>query len=373
MKENKQNNKIDSQSRNWMFVVNNPKLSEQTMFDYLKSIVNVKYFVFVREKGDGTQTKPEGTEHHQGYIEFTMPKKFSTMKGLFSADKIGVNAHISPRLSNRKACIDYVKKQGTHADKAHTQIGQVYEFGNQPQQGKRNDIDIDLVQMVEMKAQGFSDVEIFRAYPHSHARYYTYVNKIATDQKTAIYKKQNRKIEVTYIYGKAGVGKTSFVMNKYGAENVCRITDYGPTGDPIFDNYSGQDVIVFEEFRSSIKIEKILNYLDIYPLTLRARYYDRDACYTKVYILTNIPIYEQYPNVLECYPETWNAFLRRINKIYNFDVSKTKPEKLIKFNARCTNCNLQYVVAFNEKYGSYYGESLREYESKQQITNNSIF
>lgn len=269
-----QTNKPDSQARDWAFVVNNPTLNEQQMFDYLKSLVNVRYFVFVREKGDGSPTKPFGTEHHQGYIEFSKPKKFSTMKGCFSADKIGVNAHISPRKYSRQSCVDYVKKEGVHADKAHTQIGQVYEYGTQPQQGKRNDLAIDLVEMVEMKKQGFSDTEIFEAFPHSHARFHNYVDKISMAYKMNTYKKKRRKLEVVYIYGKTGAGKTTYVMDKYGDENVFRLTDYGPTGDPIFDNYNGQDVIVFEEFRSGIRIEKMLIYLDQFSTTLHARYND---------------------------------------------------------------------------------------------------
>lgn len=233
-----QTNKPDSQARDWAFVVNNPTLNEQQMFDYLKSLVNVRYFVFVREKGDGSPTKPFGTEHHQGYIEFSKPKKFSTMKGCFSADKIGVNAHISPRKYSRQSCVDYVKKEGVHADKAHTQIGQVYEYGTQPQQGKRNDLAIDLVEMVEMKKQGFSDTEIFEAFPHSHARFHNYVDKISMAYKMNTYKKKRRKLEVVYIYGKTGAGKTTYVMDKYGDENVFRLTDYGPTGDPIIHKYN---------------------------------------------------------------------------------------------------------------------------------------
>lgn len=211
-----QNNRQDSQARDWAFVVNNPKLNEQEMFDYLKSLVNVRYFVFVREKGDGSQAKPFGTEHHQGYIEFSKPKKFSTMKSCFSVDKIGVNAHISPRKYSRQSCVDYVKKEGAHADKAHTQIGQVYEYGIQPQQGKRNDLAIDLVEMVEMKKQGYTDTEIFEAFPHSHARFHNYVDKISMEYKMNIYKKQRRNVEVVYIYGKTGAGKTS-----YGIARTC--------------------------------------------------------------------------------------------------------------------------------------------------------
>ena len=54
---------------------------------------------------------------------------------------------------------------------------------------------------------------------------------------------------------------------------------------------------MLEEFHSQIPISAMLNYLDIYPLTLPARYTDRTACYTKVYITSNISLEEQYRDI----------------------------------------------------------------------------
>ena len=79
-------------------------------------------------------------------------------------------------------------------------------------------------------------------------------------------------------------------MEKYGYQNVYRVTDY----DHPFDSYKGQDVIVFEEFRSSLKIQDMLNYLDGYPCELPCRYNNKLACFTKVYIITNISFNQQY-------------------------------------------------------------------------------
>ncbi len=62
----------------------------------------------------------------------------------------------------------------------------------------------------------------------------------------------------------------------------------------------------------------MLNYLDIYPLTLPARYTDRTACYTKVFITSNIPLEEQYRDIQRVQMETWRAFLRRITNVVEF-------------------------------------------------------
>ena len=52
--------KKDTQGRDWVFCVNNPKMTEDEFFEYLKSLVNVKYFCFGREKGDGSDGAGEG-------------------------------------------------------------------------------------------------------------------------------------------------------------------------------------------------------------------------------------------------------------------------------------------------------------------------
>jgi hypothetical protein len=62
----------------------------------------------------------------------------------------------------------------------------------------------------------------------------------------------------------------------------------------------------------------MLNYLDVHPLNLPARYSNRQACYTKVYITSNIPLEKQYKNVQYDEPATWAAFLRRIHHIVEF-------------------------------------------------------
>jgi len=62
----------------------------------------------------------------------------------------------------------------------------------------------------------------------------------------------------------------------------------------------------------------MLNLLDIYPVTLPARYNDRVACYTKVYITSNIPLSEQYQDIQRYQLETWRAFNRRIHNVIEY-------------------------------------------------------
>lgn len=111
---------------------------------------------------------------------------------------------------------------------------------------------------------------------------------------------------------------------------MCRITDYGGRNGVRFDVYHGQPVLVFEEFHSEIPINSMLNYLDIYPLHLPARYHDRVACYNTVYITSNISLEEQYTEIQRSELETWHAFLRRIDTVSEF--RRGKPPKVVKLH-----------------------------------------
>ena len=75
---------------------------------------------------------------------------------------------------------------------------------------------------------------------------------------------------------------------------------------------------VFEEFRSSLRIQAMLNYLDGYPCELKARYRNKMATYVYCYIISNVPLSEQYPSIQKESTDTWEAFLRRIQKIIHY-------------------------------------------------------
>jgi len=64
------------------------------------------------------------------------------------------------------------------------------------------------------------------------------------------------------------------------------------------------------------------NYLDGYPISLPARYSNKQACYEKVFIVSNLDLHEQYKDEQKLQREVWAAFLRRINKVLVFTAVK---------------------------------------------------
>ena len=152
-------------------------------------------------------------------------------------------------------------------------------------QGKSRDAD----KIVDLIKAGASNEDIVDAVASAY-RDLEKVERVRSMYRDAQFKDSWRDLEVIYIFGKTGGGKTRSVMDKFGYTNCYRVTDYKHP----FDTYDGQDVIIFEEFRSGLKHGDMLNYLDGYPLLLPCRYFNRQACFTKVFIITNIPPEQQY-------------------------------------------------------------------------------
>ncbi|MPM19006.1 hypothetical protein SDC9_65424 [bioreactor metagenome] len=185
------------------------------------------------------------------------------------------------------------------------------EWGEMPheQQGKSKDAE----KILALLADGADNLEIIQTVPAAMMAI-DKVDRTRSILRDTEFKKKWRVLDVTYVFGLTGAGKTQAIMEKYGYEACYRVTDYK---NP-FDSYDGQDVLLFEEFRQDLKISHMLNYLDGYPLQLPCRYFNRQACFTRVYIVTNIPLEDQYKGIQRESPETWQAFIRRIHRVVEY-------------------------------------------------------
>ena len=293
----------DVRSRKWLVTINNPVekgMEHNAIKAQLQLFKNCVYWCMSDEIG-----KDGGTYHTHIFICCSGAVRFSTLKKRFNGAHFDVCKGTA--IDNK----NYVFKEGkwSNTEKEDTRVdGTQEEWGDCPveRQGQRNDIS-DLYAMIK---EGLTNYEIIESNP----QYMLNLDKIERARQTVLeerFKNEWRDLTVTYIYGTTGAGKTRSVMDKYGYSNVFRVTDY----EHPFDGYKGQDVIVFEEFRSSLRIDDMLKYLDGYPVEIPCRYANKVACFTKVYIISNIALTEQYPNVQKEQTETWNALLRRIGKV----------------------------------------------------------
>lgn len=256
--------------------------------------------------------------HTHVFVVFASRVRFSMIKRYFP------EAHIEKCRGSVSDNVNYIKKPGKwelDETKQEKKIeGTFEEFGTQPpdSKGKRS----DMSELYQMVLDNMTNAEIL-AINQDYILQIDKLDKIRITVLTERYKETVRlDLEVTYISGATGTGKTRGVMESNGYANVYRVTDYLHP----FDGYNCQSVICFDEFRSSLKLKEMLLYCDIYPIELPSRYANKFACYNKVFIISNWSLEKQYSEIQREDVESWEAFLRRIHKVILYDSSGRRIE-----------------------------------------------
>ncbi len=311
MQTNEQNEQggdlIDTQSYMYQLTINAPiekGFTHERIIEVIRSnFKTITYFCMSDEQGSQF--------HTHVYTVFASRVRFSMTE-----------AHIEKCKGSVSDNVNYIKKSGKwELDKSKQEKkieGTFEEYGTQPpdSKGKRSDMS-DLYQMV---LDNMTNAEIL-ATNQDYILQIDKLDKIRTTILTERFKDSVRlDLEVIYISGATGTGKTRGVLESNGYSNVYRITDYSHP----FDNYNCQPVICFDEFRSSLKLKEMLMYCDIYPIELPSRFVNKIACYSRIYILSNWSLDKQYYEIQKDDAESWQAFLRRIHKVILYDSSGRK-------------------------------------------------
>ena len=290
-------------SRKFQLTINHPQthgLDHTAIKGILQDISGCSYWCMCDEIGE------QGTYHTHLYLVFQHAKEFHMIHQRF------YGAHIETAYGTHQENRDYIRKEGRWADseKSETNLPDTFEeSGELPQEPDRRMKQSE--QILQLVISGASNAEIILAHP-SAMHHLPRIDQARQTLLAEEYRTKRRVLTVTYLWGAPGVGKTRGILDHHGYESVYRVTNYSHP----FDSYAGQPVMMFDEFRSSLPLADMLNYLDEYPLQLPCRYTDRTACYTVVYLVSNIPLEKQYQMEQMTAPETWKAFQRRITNVW---------------------------------------------------------
>ena len=279
---------------------------------------------------DGTTSEIEVTdEFYTLYAELVQQEKRNHWKETrrhISLDYLNENGidFESPAADPLSALLRSEDKKQIHkamaalSDKQTRISPQYYEYGEFIEDGERTDL-TDIMHDIE---NGMSFYDLSKKHGNRFIRVMKWAKEYRQSHLENKFKRVFRNMKVYYIYGSAGCGKTSYVFQKHGYDDVYRTTNYEFGW---IDDYNGEKILFLDEFRSSFKISEILDYLDGQPIRIRGRHYNRVACYDTVYIVSNLSLKEQYTNIQQTEPKTWAAFCRRITAVYDFDKSKNIP------------------------------------------------
>lgn len=294
---------LNVQRNAYALTINNPESHGFGHLSIKKTLIEnfttLRYFCLADEIG------ANGTYHTHAYVCFASRVRFGTVKKHFPS------AHIEIAKGTVQRNIDYIKKAGKWegTEKAETSVAGTFEEWGEPpkQKGKRP----DMAELMDYIETGYSNAEILKI----NNDYILDIDKLDKVRTTLLMDKYRDKrrlgLKCVYISGATGAGKTKDILDVHGDGNVYRISDYQHP----FDHYECQPVLCMDEFRDSLKISDMLNYCDIYPIQLPARYSNKVACYERVYIVSNWILEDQFKDVQENHPETWIAFLRRIHEV----------------------------------------------------------
>ena len=309
----------DTQSRKWMLTINNPDdhgVSHDSIKSILSDMKSIKYWCMADEIGLEDHT------YHIHLFLYGTATRFSTIKLKFPS------AHIEMGKGKIEECRNYVMKSGKWKNdaKADTRVDGTFEESGEPPveaQGTRNDLNI----LYDMVKQGMKDHEILEANP-SYLVNLRDIENVRQVNNERVYANQIRNLDVTYIWGDPGTGKTFGVLTRHGFENVYRVSDYR---NP-FDGYAGQDVLLLDEFDGQLPITLMNKLLEGYPFQLPCRFNNKWACYTKVYIIANSALGHHYKDTRRDNELLWLAWIRRIALVQHYTDGKIIDERIKIFN-----------------------------------------
>lgn len=195
--------------------------------EHLKQVKGVKYCLFGREVGK------EGTPHLQGMIVFENPRSWDAVR-----TRIFKNNHIEVAKS-MAALRQYCKKDGD-----------IVEWGQQPEQGRR----VDIEDMVEQVQQGAKAKDLWKRNPTLMTQYHRSFERCRYD----MLEDRTEAPKVHWFWGGTGTGKT---RTAFESSESCYIKD----GTKWWDGYFQQESIIIDDFDGQWPYRDLLRLLDRYP------------------------------------------------------------------------------------------------------------
>lgn len=218
-------------SRNWCFTLNNPEEDEvPSEWPHL-------YIIYQLEQGEN------GTLHYQGYV------RFESAKALTAVRQLNARAHWEVRNGTHAQAKKYCSKE-------ETRVGEVYEHGEEPEQGKRSDLEEIRLRLVDGATEG----EIADEYFGSWCRYHKAFNRYKIMRQP----RRSWKTEVTVIFGETGVGKSRIAQELYPDA-------YWKEKGQWWDGYEDHEAVIIDEFYGWIPYHQLLRVLDRYPMTVEIK------------------------------------------------------------------------------------------------------
>ncbi len=263
-----------------------------------------------------------GMKHLHIVLCSTSAFTFSTVKKF-----LGEKAHIEETMGKKQQVEDYINKRGAFAEKGERIIAKAQQGELVGRQGNRSDLEV----IRKAIDEGMTWKEVRRL----NDKYFD--NKMTTLIKNMYFDKRDREtpfkrdVRVHWLYGRSGSGKTGIMyelIEKYGEGNIYLVSDYQ---NP-FDGYSGEPIIILDEFRGQLPYAVLLGMLEGYKKEIHCRYANVLGLWTDVYITTIKTPEEAYAKMIDKEEEKTDPISQLLGRItdvnYCYRVNRATGTKL---------------------------------------------
>lgn len=311
------------QGHRFVFTINNPpEVSKDwgTLPEFGGWFMNkygARFVYWSYEKGAG------GTKHIQGYFELKQKVKAKTMSNKFRG--LALAGWVAPAKGTAEHSIDYIGHMGDEwADKPGLLAGP-WSVGRVMVQGQRT----DLTNLADAIRAGMPMRDLCMNYTATMLRVYGNAQRMVNilDQR-----ERNWTTECYVYTGVAGSGKSHAAhaeAREYIADLVRnQIIKYERPYDlmvpgknqPLWwQGYTGQSVVIIDDFYGTIAIDEFKRLIDKWPVTVNVKNGDAQFLARRVYITSNIGWKNWWGNdLLKNKNDEW-AIQRRITVNKTFD------------------------------------------------------
>jgi len=235
----------------------------------------------------------DGNAHYQGYLECMGVKSMVQLHQVAGFER----AHFEVRRGSQQQAIAY-------ANKADTRIDGPWSHGEPKEQGKRSDL-IDIKRQVD---EGVSLVQIWEANFGSMVRYHRSVK----EYKRIRVAKRSWLTSFTIVVGPSGIGKSYSTRQRYP------LAYWKPHGK-WFDDYDGEEVVVFDEFRGEYPYRELLRLLDSTPLLVESKGSHVQFVAKHVVFTSNFHPRDWYRRDVTKHPWESSPLKRRLDEFGSYD------------------------------------------------------
>jgi len=248
---------------------------------------NPRYLVYAPEICPTT-----GKEHFQCYVYYNANRMLTAMRKTYK----GHDVQIANGSAEENKC--YIVGPYAKNNKEKPFNPNAIEIGTMPKQGKRNDIN----EFIKAIKRGQREDDLDEDFGILRAKYSRFEEKKIRECAKKEAKQQYRDgitPEVHVRWGNPRTGKTRFVYDKHGVDNVFRLTaGDGSKGSVWWSDYNGEEVILLDEFRGRMDWEYLLQLTDRYPMSLQTKGGSTWRTCKYIYICSNISPDKWYANDL---------------------------------------------------------------------------